>query len=422
MKTKNINHQNSEELAEHLFRIEYGKIVSVITGFLGIDHLKIAEDITQEAFTKAVKYWQHNGIPPNPKAWLYVTAKNEGINVLKKLKLERNYKRNYISPKFSELKDVSFSDQTISDEQLKMMFVCCNSSISNQAQISLILKILCGFSISEIANAFFTSKETINKRLVRARKKLRENKVSFRLPPNLENEVPIIIQTIYLLFNEGYSPSEKDILIRKGLCLEAIRLAQILKHNPKISNKENCYALLSLMYLNASRFDARWNEANEAIEMKNQDRNEWNKELINEGIFYLNKAIESKSVSIYHILAAISANHCLAVDYEKTNWKEILSLYDSLLTIVDSPLIRLNRSVALSMVKGNSIAISELEQLKEKTDIEGHYLFHSTIAEFYMEDHNTEKAIKHLNKAIFLARNKRDINLFKKKLNRIVPI
>ena len=416
------NNQNSEELAEHLFRIEYSKIVSVITGYLGIANLKIAKDITQEAFFKAVKHWQHYGVPPNPKAWLYVTAKNEGINVLKRLKRERKYINDHGTPENYEIENLEFSDQIISDQQLKMMFVCCNAHIPKQAQISLMLKILCGFSISEIANAFFITKETANKRLVRARKKLRENKVSFTLPPNFEKEVPIIIQAIYLLFNEGYSPSEKDLLIRKELCLEAIRLAEVLKDNPRVTNKDNCYALLSLMYLNASRFDARMNKSNEIVEMKDQDRSQWNGELINKGIYYLNKSIESESVSIYHILAAISANHCTAVDYEQTDWNEILNLYDSLLTIADSPFIRLNRSVAVSKVKGNLFAINDLLELSKMTDIDDHHLFHSTLAEFYMAEFDLNEAAKHLNKAIAKAKNQRDRNFLKRKLAKIVPI
>jgi len=420
-KTKNTN---NAELTEHLFRIEYGKIVSVIIKFLGVDNLKIAEDITQETFYKAVKFWQHNGIPPNPKAWLYVTAKNECLNRLKRIKQQRNYENEsrHSASDNLKLEDLVFSDQVISDEQLRMMFVCCHHSISKDAQLSLILKILCGFSIAEIASAFFTSSETVNKRLVRARRKLRENEISIKLSTNIENEIPTIIQAIYLLFNEGYSPSEKNKLIRKELCFEAIRLAEILKNNSKITNKDSCNALLSLMYLNASRFDARSNESNEAIEMKNQDRSQWNKELINRGIFYLNKGIESKNISIYHILAAISANHCMAPDFDKTNWNEILSLYDSLLTIVDSPLIRLNRSVALSKVKGNRIAIDDLKYLKSTTDIDKHHLFHSTIAEFHLEEHELAEAAKHLQKAISLAKNKRDINFLKKKLAKTVPV
>jgi len=420
---KKTNDTKKEDLTEHLFRIEYGKIVSVIIKFLGVDNLKIAEDITQETFYKAVKYWQHNGIPPNPKAWLYITAKNECINILKKVKRQHKYNDEFshLDSRLPQIENLDFSDQVIEDEQLKMMFVCCHSSISKDAQLSLILKILCGFSISEISNAIFTSNETINKRLVRARRKLRENNVSFNLPANIENDIPTIIQAIYLLFNEGYSPSEKDNLIRKELCFEAIRLAETLKNNSKILKKENCYALLSLMYLNASRFDARLNEFNEAIEMKNQDRNLWNKKLISKGIFYLNKGIESEQVSIYHILAVISANHCVAPDFEKTNWEEILNLYDALLNIVDTSLIRLNRSVALSKVKGYQLAIKELEQLKSKSDIAEHHLFHSTIAEFYLEELNFDASAKCLSKAISKAKNKRDITFLTKKLAKIVP-
>ena len=420
-KTKNTN---DDKLTEHLFRIEYGKIVSVIIKFLGVDNLKIAEDITQETFYKAVNYWQHNGIPPNPKAWLYTTARNECLNALKKIKRQRKYKNEFRQSDFSnlELDEFEFTDQVIADEQLRMMFVCCHSSISKDAQLSLILKILCGFSISEIANAFFSSTETINKRLVRARKKLREHRVSPKLQADIENQIPTVIQAIYLLFNEGYSPSDKNTLIRKELCFEAIRLAEMLKANTKVTKKDSCYGLLSLMYLNASRFDARLNESEETIEMKHQNRNLWNKELINKGIFYLNKGLQSKTISIYQILAAISANHCIASNYNETDWEEILSLYNSLLIISDTPLIRLNRSVALSKVKGNLVAIKELNQLKSKTEIGEHHLFHSTIAEFYLEEHELQESTKHLHKAISLAKNQRDIQLLKKKLSRVVPV
>ncbi len=418
------NERNNDKLTEHLFRHEYGKIVSVIIKFLGADNMKLAEDIAQETFYRAVKHWQLNGTPPNPQAWLYVTAKNECLNTLKKIKRQRNYidEGKQTEPVRRELNDLVFSEDIISDDQLKMMLVCCHPSISKDAQLGLILKILCGFSISEIANAFFTSTETINKRLVRARKKLRENKVTFSLHDGIENEIPTIIQAIYLLFNEGYSPSEKNMLIRKELCFEAIRLAEIINDNSKIEDKESCHALLSLMYLNAARFDARLNESNVAIEMKDQDRSRWNKQLIDKGIFYLNKGLDSKSITIYHILAAISANHCIAADYEQTNWEEILSLYDVLLNIKDTPLIRLNRSVALSKAKGSAVAIEELNQLQSKTDIAKHHLFHSTLAEFYFQDGDLDTAVVHLKNAISLAKNKRDVNLLEKKLERLVPV
>lgn len=417
-----MKQQNSQELAEHLFRIEYGRIVSVITSVFGIANLKIAEDITQETFLKAVKYWQHNGIPPNPKAWLYVAAKNEAINVLKKRRKEINYRHENQDSIFSEIESLSFSDHTISDGQLKMMFVCCNPLLSGQSQISLILKTLCGFSITEIASAFMTSKEVINKRLVRARRKLKVNNISFDLPLNLETQVPVILKALYLLFNEGYSPAEKNILIRKELCFEAIRLAEILKSSTELPDSDHCHALLSLMYFNASRFKARINESNELIEMRNQDRGLWDERLINEGIVNLDKAFENRSISTYHILAAISANYCVASAYEETNWSEILSLYDSFLTMEDSPLARLNRSVVLAKVKGNLFAINELNELAENTNVEELHLFHSTIAEFYTQESNFDMAARHLNIAIAKAVNQRDIKLLKKKLNEVVLV
>jgi len=421
---KFIKDQKGKDLAAHLFRIEYGRIVAVTTKYLGVDNLKIAEDVAQETFYKAVKYWQHNGIPPNPKAWLYVTAKNECINRIKRIGRERNhiYEIRRSRQINIESKELDFSEEVIADEQLKMMFRCTDSSISIEGQLALILKILCGFSIKEISNAFFTSVEVVNKRLVRARKKFRNNYNSFKFSVENELNVATILKAIYLIFNEGYSPSEKEKVIRKELCFEAIRLAEILKNSPSIQDKNNCTALLSLMYLNASRFEARLNKCNVTIEMKDQDRSQWNRELINKGLQYLDFNFVTRSVSTYHILAAISANHCIARNFENTNWEEILSLYNSLLKIEDSPIIRLNRSVALSKVYGNSKAIEALLELEKESNIGDHHLFHSVLAEFYMIELQDVKARNHLLKAISLAKNLRDINFLEKKLNKVVPV
>lgn len=410
----------SRELTEHFFRNEYGKIVSVLTRYVGTDNVKTAEDIVQEALLKAVDHWEINGIPENPTGWLYTTAKNIALNTLKRKSYQKQYE-NYTRTRLNKLAYVQFSEEEIIDEQLKMMFVCCHSSISESSQIALILKILCGFSIAEIANAFFTTTETINKRLVRGRKQLRENKVSFEIPKNINKNLVIVLKTIYLLFNEGYNPSQKNELIRYDLCLEAIRLAEILAANLAISEKDDCFSLLALMYFNASRFEARFSEDNSMIEMENQDRNKWNKELINKGVQSLQK-VEQNNISHYLILATISANHCIAKTFEETNWEEILSLYDSLITLEDSPIVRLNRSVALAKVKGNKSAIEELLNLESNSDIEKYYLFHTTLAELYNMDGDAEKAVNRFKKGISLAANERDKDFIKKKLLEIVPI
>ncbi len=354
-----INEKHSRKLAEHFFRNEYGKIVSVITKYLGIGNVQTAEDIVQETLLKAVDYWQHNGIPNNPQAWLYTTAKNLTINTLKRKKYQSEFSERMIEYDSEQIEKFEISKELISDEQLKMMFVCCNPKISENTQICLILKILCGFSISEIANSFFTSTETINKRLVRGRKQLRTSNLNFKTPNDLNKRLPVVLKTIFLLFNEGYSPTQKNELIRYDLCLEAIRLSEILVESEIITQKSNCYSLLALMYFNASRFDSRMNSVDLMIEMDQQNRKNWNQALIDKGIQSLNKAICEERVSKYIILATISANYCVATSYEKTDWEEILDLYDSLLELEDSPIIRLNRSVPLFKVKGVRFAVLE---------------------------------------------------------------
>jgi len=415
------NEKYSRELAEHFFRTEYGKIVSVITRYIGVNNVETAEDIVQETLLKAVDFWQQNGVPKNPQAWLYTTAKNITLNILKRKKLQSRHNSEFHRTTIA-FEQLQFSEEIILDEQLKMMFACCHPSISENSQIALILKILCGFSISEIANAFFTSNETINKRLVRGRKQLRENKVSFEIPKEINEHLAIVQKTIYLLFNEGYSPTQKNELIRLDLCLEAMRLVKILISNESIEEKTNCYALLALMQFNASRFEARLNTDNSIIEMKNQDRSKWDKDLINSGTIHLNQAIKGNQISIYLILATISANHCIAKNFSDTNWSAILSLYDNLLELEDSPTIRLNRAVALSKAKGNKKAIAELKSIELNSDIAEHPMFHATLAEFFKEEHETVKTIEHLKKAISLTKNKRDLKLLEKKLIAIVPI
>ncbi len=418
---KDLTHY--KELTDQLFRVEYGAIVSVIGRFLGLSNIHHAEDIAQETFYKAVTYWQHNGIPENPKAWLYKVAKNKCINLLKRKNLEtkasKNMKHNAMLHDTDDT--LSFSENSIKDDQLRLMYACCHKTISPKSQIALILKILCGFSISEIAKAFFSSSETINKRLTRARKKLKSHSFSTSNISIIEKDTSIVLKTIYLIFNEGYSPTTKDLVIRKDLCFQSIRLGELIIDNEKVTDKNNCHALLSLMYLNISRFEARNKGSEDLVEMKNQDRSQWNQDLIKMGLGHLDKTFKSDRVSKYHLLAAISANHCIATEYSSTDWTEILSLYDSLIVIDNSPLVRLNRSVAIAYAQNSHRAIEELKLLEEETDIENHHLFHSTIAEFYSNEKKYDLAIRHLNLAINKADNNRDVNVLRKKIRNIVP-
>lgn len=279
----------SHELIEHYFRSEYGRMVAYFTRYLGTGHIQKAEDIVQETMLKALVHWQQEGIPPNPQAWLYTSAKNHLINFLKKEQRSISITTFKIPFPNNEIPENHLLDEKLmADDLLKMMFVCCHQSLSEKSQIILIMKTLCGFSIDEIAKAFFTSKDTINKILVRGRAKLRTNKVGFELPRNLEQRFPVVVKTLYLLFNEGYSPTRKEVTVRFDLCLEAIRLCKLLIESDVAIDKSDCRALLALMYLNASRFHSRVNSINMMIGLDEQARDKWDQDLINKGLLELN--------------------------------------------------------------------------------------------------------------------------------------
>ncbi len=259
---ENINH-----LVGHLFRHESGKMVSVLTKILGTANIDLAEDVVQDAIIEAINQWTYKGVPENPTGWLYNVAKYKALNFIKREKVHQKYSSDLIHSLQSEwtaepASNHFFSEQEIEDDQLRMMFTCCHPSISTDSQIALTLKTLCGFSIPEIAKAFLTSDENINKRLVRARQTIRENRVSFEVPfgNEFENRLNNILETIYLLFNEGYNASEGTEIIRQELCEEAIRLAHLISEYPKIFQKTQVWALLSLMLLNSSRFKSRTNK------------------------------------------------------------------------------------------------------------------------------------------------------------------
>jgi RNA polymerase sigma factor (sigma-70 family) len=403
-------HDHVSHLVDHLFRHETGKLVAVLTGIFGAHHLELAEDVVQDTLLEAIHVWNYKGVPEHPVPWLYKVAKNKALNIVNREK----YKREYVTEAAHFLKsewtanaalENLFSPSGIRDDQLRMMFTCCHPTISADSQIALTLKTLCGFGLSEIAKAFLTTEENINKRLVRARQKIREEQIPFEVPADehLEERLGAVLQTIYLLFNEGYNASTGNDLIRYELCAEAIRLAEIIADSPVIKNKENVFACLALMYLNASRFNARQNEKGEIVTMAEQDRSQWDKVLMQKGFLYLEQAAIGKKLSVYHILAAISACHCSATDFGSTDWTSIVLLYDRLAEIDDSPLVLLNRAIALSKVQGVEKAISALEQLKDIAPLKGYHLYYSTLGEFYMEAGLFNDAKNNFEKAIALA-------------------
>lgn len=411
------------KLVDHLFRHETGKLTSVLTRIFGAHHIELAEDVVQDALLEAIKIWNYKGLPENPTAWLYKVAKNKALNIVNREKYQKEYSENvshFLKSAWTTNAALEnlFSDTEIHDDQLRMMFTCCHPSISADSQVSLTLKTLCGFSIPEIARAFLTTDENINRRLKRARQTIRENSIAFEVPEgrHLEARLDAVMQTIYLLFNEGYSASKGNDLIRYELCDEAIRLAELLVDSPAIKEKSNVCALLALMYLNSSRFLARQDKEGEIITMAEQDRSVWDKNLMQKGFYFLDQST-SDSISVYHVLATISAYHCSAIDFKSTDWISILALYDKLLLIDPSALVLLNRAIAFAKVNGENKAIEELKKIESYPALQTYHLYHSTLAEFCIQSGLFKEATVSLNRAIELAVLKAEKELLQKKLN-----
>ena len=412
-----------DHFVDHLFRHESGKLVSVLTRIFGVENIVLAEDVVQDSLIEAMNQWQYKGIPVNPSAWLFRVAKNKALNILNREKYKKKYPSDVSQYLQSERTAESalnqlFSEQEIQDDQLRMIFTCCHPAISPDSQIALSLKTLCGFSIPEISKAFLTTEENINKRLIRARQKIREAKIPFEVPvgKDLHKRLQTVLETIYLLFNEGYSASKGNEIIRYELCEEAIRLAEIITSNPVVQNKSNVYALLALMQLNASRFRARQDTDGNILTLEQQDRSLWNYSLMEKGFSSLEKSTSGELISAYHILATVSAYYCSAANYNSTDWQSILALYDKLLQIDNSPIVLLNRAIVLSKVLGAEKAIKELEQIKNTSSLKSYYLFYSTQAALYIELNQFRKAIPILETAIELAPLQTEKSLLQKKL------
>lgn len=402
-----------QELIPHLFRTEYRKIVSVLCRHFGFDHIEIAEDIAGDTFLTASETWGLNGVPPNPTAWLYHVAKNKAKNYVRRNSLLENK----IMPELRSTALVSYpaeldlSPQNINDSQLQMMFAICHPAISAEAQIGLALRILCGFGIEEIADAFLTNKETINKRLYRAKEKLRQEKIKIELPaaPEIEARLEAVLTTIYLLFNEGYFSVSQDKTLRKDLCLEAMRLCYMLVET-KATNKPPVNALLALMCFHASRFEARLNKNGELILYDDQDTNLWDADLIRRGEYFLNCSASGNKLSKYHLEAAIAYWHTHQEDTPE-KWENILQHYNQLLQLEYSPIAALNRTYALSKANGKEEAIIEAEKLK-LTD--NHFYF-TLLGELYTGIDN-EKANLNFQRAKSLAKTQPDKQAIQKKI------
>jgi RNA polymerase sigma factor (sigma-70 family) len=405
-----------DEIIPKLFKTEYRKIISVLCKLFGIVHIEIAEDITNDTFLLASETWGLKGIPKNPTAWLYLVAKNKTKDYIKRHKIfsERIVTEFKYNQQQNEEIEIDLSVKNITDSQLQMIFTICNPIIPTEAQIGLALRILCGFGIEEIAEAFLTNKETINKRLYRAKEKLRIENIKIELPKKeeLNSRLDAVLATLYLLFNEGYRSSTQPSLLRKELCLEAMRLNYFLIEN-KNTNKPIVNALMALMCFHSSRFEARINHLGEPILYEAQDKNLWNEELIEKGNYFLIESAKGEEITKYHLEASIAYWHCTKIE-NNSKWENILHLYNKLLQIEYSPIVALNRTFALSKVFGKEIAINEALKL----DLIDNHFYYSLLGNLYTTIDN-KKAIFYYHLALKYAKTNNDeltIQTYLKKL------
>jgi RNA polymerase sigma factor (sigma-70 family) len=397
-------------LVEHLFRHEAGKMVAILTRIFGLEHLSLAEDVVQEALSRALQTWPFYGVPQNPSAWLMRAARNLALDVLRREKVFRDKQAEIIHlmdrPSLGPDEAV-FTEDEIADDRLRMIFACCHPLIPAEAQLALALNSLCGFSVTEISRAFLTSEAAIAKRLTRAKQKIREAQVPFEIPvgPELVRRLDVVLETLYLLFNEGYKASTGDKLVREDICQEAIRLGALLAGHP-IGNQPKTHALLALMLLNAARTPARVDQEDNLLLLQEQDRRRWDQSMIARGMFHFAQSAAGEELTPYHLQSAIAACHCAAPDYETTDWKQILALYDHLTRFDQSPVVALNRAVALANVEGPAAGIAAVESIRNRAQLQSYYLLYAVLGDFEVRQSNFAAAAGFFRQALQLAQLK----------------
>ncbi len=412
------------QLVEHLFRHESGKMVATLTGIFGIERWNLAEDVVQEALARALQTWPYRGVPENPAAWIMRASRNLALDVVRREKVFRAKEAEItrlMERDGSEPQTAVFLEHEIADDRLRMMFVCCHPVIPPEAQVALALKTLCGFSVPEISHAFLTTEAAIAKRLTRAKQKIQEAQVPFEIPTGdeLTQRLDSVLQSLYLLFNEGYKASSGENLVRGELCHEAIRLTELLAQH-SAGNESKTHALLALMLLNAARIPAREDDKGNLVRLEEQNRAVWDQTMIARGMFHLRESAAGADISEYHFQAGIAACHGTAIDYKSTDWARILSLYDRLIEFDDSPVVALNRAVAVANVRGPEAGLQTLRAIRDREKLDSYYLFYAVVGELEMRLNNHAAAAEQFRKAFELAETKSERAFLLKRLQHCV--
>jgi len=415
------------KLTDHLFRRESGKIVSVLTRVFGTENLETSEDVVQQTFFEAIHIWRMKGVPANPSAWLFRVAKNKAIDIIRRNKFRVGFDTQANDKQAvgagNEVDDTInglLKEEFIIDDLLRMMFTCCHPGIAKVNQVTLILKTLCGFSTAEIARGLLTSEDTVSKRLYRTKEFFRQQKISFTIPSVevLKYRTNAVLNSVYLLFNEGYNSTHADNLIRNDLIEEAMMLCRLLTEN-RYTQLPETYALMALMYFHAARNESRQTAEGTIILLPDQDRSRWNLDYITLGNQYMNDASFGNEVTSYHLEAAIAFEHCTAESFAATNWERIAELYEWLVKISSSPVVELNRAVAILQTKGPEAALDAIDGINDKNKLKTFYLYHSLLGEIHSRMNDPVKAAACFETALFITQAPQEKRLLQNKIERM---
>lgn len=411
---------------EQLFRRESSRLISVLTRILGPGNLELAEDVMQDAFIAALREWDRHGVPDNPSAWLLTAARNRAIDAIRRERTRRTFASDlalYLDSEWTLARtvDEAFGENWAKDDQLRMIFMCCHPTLSVENQVTLILKTLCGLSVPAIARALLSTESTINKRLYRTRQALQH--VRFELPS--QEALPAALDTVhtalYLLFNEGHLATGDTPILRE-LCRDAMLLAELLVDESSFANSQTV-ALLALMCFTAARLESRIDDEGRLVPLDSQDRSRWDRSLIRQGYAYLARSSEMEAVfaTPLHLEAAIAARHCEAATFEETDWTSICHLYDRLREIAPSPMVELNRAVAISFRDGPHAAIPIVEEIWSAGRLPHSHVVAAVLANLYTRAGSPEPARYFLDEALARARTSHERDLIARQIERHTP-
>ena len=407
------------ELLDSLYRVESGRIRATLIRLLG--DFDLAEEAMHEAFAAALSLWPTSGVPGNPRPWLISTARFKAIDTLRRrarFDASQDELARHLESQLSSAESSNGEEDSLEDDRLRLIFTCCHPSLAPEARVALTLREVCGLTTEELAKAFLITPRTLAQRIVRAKAKIRETPIPYEVPTprELPERLGAVLQVIYLVFNEGYSAAAGAEVTRAELTSEAIRLGRLVA---ELRSEPEVIGLLSLMLLQESRHTARTSPTGELILLENQDRSLWNREQIAEGVALLEEALKSRRFGAYTLQAAIAAVHAEAESSAVTDWRQIVALDDRLVRIQPSPVVQLNRAVAIAMCDGPEAGLTHIDALLEQGELANYYLAHSARADMYRRLGRTAEARSAYEKALALTQQEPERQFLQQRIRQL---